>query len=117
MAGDAIVRLYLVPTLDVSGKNRLSFGVSIDDGKMRTVTDSLVPAPTSTTTQEQRDWNKAVEDNARMIELKFPRLAAGRHRIHFWRLDDNVVLQKLVVATRPIPPSYLGPAPVRAVAR
>ncbi len=77
---------------------------------MQTLTDRLVPAPTTTTTQEQRDWNKAVEDNARVLEASFPNIGAGRHVIKIRRLDDNSVLQKLVMSTGPIPPSYLGPS-------
>jgi hypothetical protein len=74
------------------------------------VTDRLAPAANGTTTQEQRDWNQAVEDNARVLHAHFPGVTAGRHVIKVWRLDDNAVLQKLVLSTGPIPPSYLGPA-------
>lgn len=77
---------------------------------MQVLTDRLMPAPTSTSTQEQRDWNKAVEDNARVLEARFPNIQAGRHVIKVWRLDGNSVLQKLVLSTGAIPPSYLGPA-------
>lgn len=109
--GALIVYLYLVPTLDVSGGNRLRIGVSIDDGPVQVVSDHLMPAPTETTRQEQRDWNRAVEDNARIIQAQFPDVAAGPHVVRIWRLDDNVVVQKLVLAHAPLPPSYLGPAP------
>ena len=107
--GDLTVQLVMVPTLDTTGKGSLRTGISIDGESMQTLTDRLTPAPTTTTTQEQRDWNKAVEDNARVLESRFPNISAGRHVIKVWRLDDNSVLQKLVVSTGPIPPSYLGP--------
>ncbi|GAB3051337.1 glycosyl hydrolase 115 family protein [Stenotrophomonas tumulicola] len=109
--GDVTVQLYLVPTLDVSGGNQLRVGVSLDDGPVQVITDSLVPAPTETTLPQQRDWNKAVEDNARIVQARFPGTTAGHHVLKIWRLDDNVVLQKLVVADVPVPASYLGPAP------
>ncbi|MBB6063777.1 glycosyl hydrolase 115 family protein [Pseudoxanthomonas broegbernensis] len=115
-SGDLAVQLYLVPTLDVDGGDRLRVGVSIDDGPVQVLTDSLVPAPTDTTLQAQRDWNAAVEDNARMIQARFAGVPAGRHAVKIWRLDDNVVLQKLVVAEGPLPPTYLGPAPQAAAA-
>jgi hypothetical protein len=76
---------------------------------MQTLTDRLTPAPTTTTTQEQRDWNQAVQDNARVLQATFPKIAPGRHVIKVWRLDGNSVLQKLVLSTAPVPPSYLGP--------
>ena len=107
--GDLTVKLFMVPTLDTTGKNSLRTGVSIDGESMQTLTDHLAPAPTSTTSLEQRNWNRAVEDNARVLEAIFPNIKAGRHVIKVWRLDDNSVLQKLVMSTGPIPSSYLGP--------
>jgi hypothetical protein len=76
---------------------------------MQVLTDRLAPAPTATTTQAQRDWTQAVEDNARVLKSHFPNIRAGRHVIKVWRLDGNCVLQKLVLSTGAIPPSYLGP--------
>jgi hypothetical protein len=111
--GELVVQLFMVPTLDTTGKGALRTGISIDAGSLQVLTDRLVPAPTSTTTQEQRDWNKAVEDNARVLEGRFANIPAGRHVIKVWRLDGNCVLQKLVVSTGPVPSSYLGPAEVQ----
>jgi hypothetical protein len=108
--GELAVQLFMVPTLDTTGKGALRTGLSIDGGSMQVLTDRLAPAPTATTTQEQRDWTKAVEDNARVLEARFPNVRAGRHVIKVWRLDGNCVLQKLVVSTGAIRPSYLGPA-------
>ncbi len=83
--------LHLVPTLDTTGGARLALGVSLDDGPMVPIIDSLIPAPTATTLQEQRDWNRAVETNARVLRAAFPGVRAGRHTLKIWRLDDNVV--------------------------
>lgn len=99
--GGLDVRLSLVPTLDVSGAGTLRVGVSLDTGPMQTISDRLVPAPTDTTTQAQRDWNTAVETNTRDVHALFPAVAAGAHVIKIWRLDDNVVLKQ--VAATPIP--------------
>ncbi len=107
--GDLAVQLYLVPTLDTSGRNSLRIGVSVDDGPVTILTDRQIPAPTTTTMDEQRNWNKAVMDNARMLQVSFPGVAAGAHVVKLWRLDDNVVVQKLVMGTGAIPASYLGP--------
>lgn len=106
--GDLSLQLYLSPTLDTTGRGALRVGVSIDDGAMQTLVDKLVPAPTATTSQEQRNWNRAVEDNARLLQTSFTDIGAGSHVIKIWRLDDNLVLQKLVASTEPIPLSYLG---------
>jgi hypothetical protein len=107
--GDLTVQLYLSPTLDTTGQGSQHIGVSIDDEPMRTLTDKLLPAPNATTLEEQRDWNEAVMDNNRILETTFANTRAGAHVIKIWRLDDNVVLQKLVASTGPIPITYLGP--------
>ncbi|HEY5810574.1 MAG TPA: glycosyl hydrolase 115 family protein [Povalibacter sp.] len=107
-AGDLTVQLYLSPTLDTIGGGSLRIGVSIDDRPMQTLVDKLLPAPNATTLQEQRDWNQAVEDNARMLQTAFTDVSAGQHVIKIWRLDDNVVLQKLVAGPGPVPLTYLG---------
>jgi len=108
-AGELPVQLYLVPTLDITGNGQRRLGVSLDDGPMRTLVDELEPAPNAATRQAQRDWNKAVEDNVRVLRTVFPRVGAGSHVLKIWRLDDNVVLQKLVLGKQEAA-SYLGPA-------
>jgi len=109
-AGDLTLQLYLVPTLDTTGRGSLRIGVSIDDGAMITLVDKLLPAPNAAIVQEQRDWNNAVSDNLRMLQVIIPEVSGGKHIIKVWRLDDNVVLQKIVASTDPIPLTYLGPA-------
>jgi hypothetical protein len=107
--GDAKVQLYLVPTLDTIGAAGVKVGVSIDDGPVQTLTSDLIPAPNAAVSPQQKAWVKAVSDNADIVEAAFSGVSAGKHTLKIWRLDDNVVLQKLVIATGPVPASYLGP--------
>lgn len=103
--GELHVQLLLVPTLDVDGTRQQRIGVSIDNGPMFVLTSRLEPAPTETTTQAQRDWNRAVEDNLVHLQTTLPDIAAGRHTVKVWRLDDNMPLQKLVLSRQPPPPA------------
>lgn len=107
------VQLQLVPTLDVGGSGEQRIGVSLDDGPMTVISSRLQPSPDAATTQAQRDWNRAVEDNVVRLDLVLADVAAGRHTLNVWRLDDNMPLQKLVLGRQPLPPGYLGP-PSRA---
>ena len=113
VAGDLTVQVYLAPTLDTTGRNTLRFGVSVDDSPMITLIDKLLPSPNMSIYQEQRDWDEAVKDNARKLETVFAGVSAGKHTIKIWRLDDNVVVQKIVAGTTPIPLTYLGPVTSR----
>ena len=108
-AGDLSVYLYGVPTLDVTGKAALRVGLSIDERPMQTLTDWLVPATGDETSQAATDWRRAVQDNARVLQAVFAKVEPGKHVIKIWRIDDNVVVQKVVASIDPLPPSYLGP--------
>ncbi|HWU50064.1 MAG TPA: glycosyl hydrolase 115 family protein [Asticcacaulis sp.] len=98
---DATLNLYLAPTLDTQGQGGLRIGVGIDDAPMQTLSFDLRP--------DTPQWNKAVEDNILILKAAFPQLKAGPHTIHIYRIDGNVVLERLVVDTGGLKPSYLGP--------
>jgi hypothetical protein len=112
-AGDLNLRLILVPTLDVRNQGGLKVGVSLDGGAMQVLRFNPIPAPTGSKIPEQRLWENVVNSNAVELSASFPGVTAGKHTIKVWRLDDNVVLEKLVAATGPISVSYLGPPPAR----
>jgi hypothetical protein len=96
--GDLNVHLYLVPTLDVSGEAALRIGISVDERPMQTLTERLVPATGDVSSQPAKDWSRAVQDNASVLRANFVDVQPGRHVIKIWRLDDNVVLQRIVTS-------------------
>ncbi|MDC7675435.1 glycosyl hydrolase 115 family protein [Asticcacaulis machinosus] len=98
---DTELHIYLVPTLDTRGQGGLKFGISIDDGPVLVQSFNLIP--------DQPDWNKAVSDNAHVVKVPLKGLKAGVHTLKFWRIDGNVVVQKLVIDTGGLKPYYLGP--------
>ena len=98
---DATLNLYLAPTLDTAGKGGLRLAVAIDDRPAQTLSFNLIP--------DKPDWNAAVEDNILVLKAPFPGLAAGKHTVKIYRLDGNVVLERLVLDTGGLKPSYLGP--------
>src|SRR4051794_25964833 len=94
--GDLNVDLYMVPTLDVSGEAALRIGISVDERPMQTLTERLLPATGGISSQAAQDWTKAVEDNASVRQAHFANIEPGKHVIKIWRIDDNVVLEKIV---------------------
>jgi len=96
--GPARVALRLAPTLDTLGGDGVRVGVSIDDGLVQVLTSRLSPTGGATTTPGQKAWAEAVKNNAQTLDVRFPDLAAGRHKLKVWRLDDNIVLEKISVA-------------------
>ncbi len=96
-AGDATVQLHLLPTLNTDGGVDVRVGVSIDGGAMQTLSMRLTPSPDPGKTPEQRNWEQAVIDNNFVLEAKFPNVGGGEHTLKIWRLDDNVLLHRIVV--------------------
>ena len=95
--GDVGIALHLLPTLNTSGGVDVRIGVSLDDAAMQTLSMRLTPSPGQPTSQETRDWSQAVIDNEFALQAKFPGVTAGKHVIKVWRIDDNVLLNRLVV--------------------
>jgi len=95
--GDTTVVAHLLPTLETTGGVDIRIGVSMDDGPVQTLSMRLTPSPGPPTLQEQRNWEKAVINNDFVLEAKFPALAAGKHVIKVWRIDDNTLLTRLVL--------------------
>ncbi len=98
---DTTLSLYLAPTLDTQGKGGLRIAVSIDDRPVQTLSFDLKP--------DTPKWNEAVKDNILILKAPFKGLKAGNHTIKVFRIDGNVVLERLVLDTGGLKPSYLGP--------
>ncbi|EQB16269.1 glycosyl hydrolase 115 family protein [Sphingobium lactosutens] len=109
-AGPAEVTLYLAPTLDTLGGEGNRIGVSIDDGPVQMLQFGLEATGGAQDTPAKMAWADAVRDNVMQMSAPLGQVTAGRHRIHVWRIDDNMALQRLVFATKPVAKSYLGPA-------
>jgi hypothetical protein len=100
-SGEIEVHAYLCPSLDFRGGNGLRYAVSIDDEPPQIVN---MHADGS-----HRAWQRAVANNLRVGVSRHRIEQPGSHTVKFWRVDPGVVLQKLVVTTGGLPPSYLGP--------
>jgi hypothetical protein len=110
-SGRVLVRAYLSPTLDFHKAQGLRYAISFDDEPPQTITfwtDSSDPA-----------WRQSVSDNIMVAVSEHKLDKPGEYVLKFWMVDPGVVLQKLVVDTGGVRPSYLGPPesfyrPIRA---
>ena len=98
--GDLHVTLRLSPTLDTRGGDGLRIGVSLDDGPLTVAVSSLEPTTGAARTPAQQAWTAAVIANGHSLTTVFPGVAAGRHTLKLWRLDDNLVLERLSLQSR-----------------
>jgi hypothetical protein len=97
-AGPASLTLYLAPTLDTIGSQGVRVGVSIDDGPVQILNARMEPGGDRDAPAKRR-WADAVSDNIVLLSADMGPLETGRHTVHVWRIDDNVVLQKLALRT------------------
>lgn len=99
--GDVAVRVYLSPTLDCLNTGGLCYAVSFDSA-----------TPQIVNIHEHfsyKAWLRMVSDNINVTCSRHRIEEAGGHVLKFWMVHPGIVLQKLVVETKTISPSYLGP--------
>jgi hypothetical protein len=93
--GEVKVRVYLSPTLNFHNSQGLRYGVSFDDDPPEIINMHAQDSKMA--------WESWVSANINTVTRP------GEHVLIFWMVDPGVVLQKLVVETKEIRPSYLGP--------
>ncbi|MDZ7334565.1 MAG: glycosyl hydrolase 115 family protein [candidate division KSB1 bacterium] len=99
--GEVKVKAYLSPTLNFHNTQGLRYGISFDDDPIQ-----VINIHENKTFQ---DWEESVRNNITVEISQHVINESGRHVLKFWMVDPGVVLQKLVVETGEIKPSYLGP--------
>ena len=95
------VHAYLSPTLNYNHSDGLRYAISIDDEKPQIM--NMHPDLSN------KAWEQSVANNIRVVVSKHNKISQGNHTLKFWMVDPGVVLQKLVVDTGGLQPSYLGP--------
>ena len=79
---------------------------SIDD--QPPVVMSVVPE-TLSSHYTDRQWSAAVSANGLHPQSQHTVSNAGQHTLKVWMIDPGLVLEKLVIDTGGLRPSYLGP--------
>jgi hypothetical protein len=95
------VAAFISPTLDFTNANGLQFAVSIDDEKPQIMNIN--------TDESNKSWGKNVSDNIKIIESKHHITKSGVHVLKYWMVSPGVVLQKIVIDSGNLAPSYFGP--------
>ena len=104
--GQVEVTSIIAPTLNFVPGRGLRFAVSFDDEAPQILT--AVPKGFFVD-NGVRDWEQSVRDNCREIKSTHTIAAPGEHTLKIWMVDPAVALQKIVVNTGGLKPSYLGP--------
>jgi hypothetical protein len=94
------------PTLNFMPGRDLQYAISFDDQPAQTIV--LIPGNYSAQ-NGNTDWEKSVRDNARSSPSNHTISSSGYHTLKIWMVDPGVVIQKIVINTGGLKPSYLGP--------
>lgn len=106
-SGNVKVKAYLSPTLNFHSNRGLCYAISFDDEQPQIV--NIHQNDTLPIWRYPQVWNQSVMDNIRLTTSTHVIKDSGKHILKFWMVDPGIVLQKLVVETGDVKPSYLGP--------
>ncbi len=104
--GKLDVETTVGPTLNFIPGRALRYAVSFDDEPPQVVT--IVPADFNAG-NGNRNWEESVKDNGRHVTSSHSIAKPGYHMLKIWMIDPAVVVEKIVVNTGGVRPSYLGP--------
>lgn len=102
-SGEFTLHGFFAPSWPLMPERGLRYAVAIDDEPAQIV--NLVADMSDAT------WAETVRTDVRMGKTKHTFERAGKHRLRIYSLDPAVTLQKLVLDTGGLQPSYLGPPP------
>jgi hypothetical protein len=105
-AGNVDVEAVFSPTLNFISGRGLHYAISFDDNEPQIVT--LVPEKFNAQ-NGNREWEQTVMDNARFNITNHTIDKPGYHTLKIWMIDPGPVLQKIVLNTGGVRPSYLRP--------
>ena len=106
-SGAVKVWAYLSPRNNVLPTDGLKYAISIDGAAPQVV--NVTKATGADDTSMNRQWERNTSDNVNRTVTTHVVTRPGVHTLRVWMVDPTVVVQKLVVDTGGVRPSYLGP--------
>ncbi len=99
--GTVSVITCVSPVLDFRNKDGLFYGISVDDEVPQLVNVS--------TNADSGEWAATVINNIRKLTTKHKISRNGKHVLKYWMADPGVTVQKIIIDSGGLKPSYLGP--------
>ncbi|MFB9864240.1 glycosyl hydrolase 115 family protein [Rufibacter immobilis] len=100
-SGEVKVQVYLSPTLNFHNTQGLRYAISFDDEAPQIINMHA--------NHTEGEWNRNAGNNIDIVVSTHQLTKPGEHVLKFWMVDSGVVLQKIVIDTGGLKPSYLGP--------
>jgi len=106
--GDYAIDLVTNPTLDLYPGRALGVAVSIDDQSPQVV-NVFTPQTQREETFLGRSYYGNARNNSRLMHFKQSVGQAGKHTLRITMVDPTLVIEKVIISSAPLPPSYFGP--------
>jgi hypothetical protein len=100
-AGRFTLEAIIAPTLELQPGRGLRFAVGLNDEPLQQI-DTLAD-------RSNTAWEQAVLDGVRTVQIPLHFKKPGPHKLRIYLVDPALVLQKLMLDTGGLQPSYLGP--------
>ena len=109
--GKVKVHAYFSPTINYSTREGMYYGLSFDNEMPTQVNYDTDPLIFNYNGKVPSNWQNNVSDNIKVITAEFEINKTGNHILNYYRVDEGLVLQKIVIETqeKKIPKTYLGP--------
>ena len=110
--GKVKVQLHFSPTIHYSIREGMYYGLSFDNESPVKVNYASDPVIFDYNGKVTKNWDKNVTDNIKVITTEFKIDKAGNHTLNYYRMDEGLVLQKIIIETEisELKPTLLGPA-------
>lgn len=110
-AGTVKVHMYFSPTINYATREGMYYGLSFDKDnpvKVNYDSDSYIFDYNG---KVPKNWGKNVTESIKIITTEFKIDTPGNHTLNYYRIDEGLVLQKIIIETEKseLKPSYLGP--------
>lgn len=104
--GELETVLHVSPALNFLPDRDFKIGISVDDQEPQAV---MVVPKEFDARNGNREWEQTVMDNTRYVKTTIRTDTPGYHILKIWMIDPGIVLEKIVINTGGVKPSYLGP--------
>jgi hypothetical protein len=93
------ITVFRIPTLNTNGSCRLAFGLD-------SATPQTLRGADST---DDSGWSKNVVEHIEKLSGTIQVTTPGYHTLHIWKVDPSIAIDRIVIDTGKLKPSYLGP--------
>lgn len=97
--GSFPVTVFRIPTLNTNGSCRL--GLSLDSAAVQTLRGA--------DSTDDASWSQNVVEHIEKLSGTVQVTTPGYHTLHVWKVDPSMAVDRIVIDTGKLKPSYLGP--------